>query len=107
VAIHGEAVTPDRSHDLKYAAKPTPTKPLSEIDVTLTPFNRKEAYAVRLYIELAEKEAKAKPIAVTTPEVGVKLIRLPTFLEVLMSTSGKSAMRIYLDFLRAILRGRW
>jgi hypothetical protein len=49
-AILMEAFTPDRHHMSSVAVAPIPLAPLTEIDVTLAPFNRGDSYRHDIYI---------------------------------------------------------
>lgn len=105
-AIHAEHITPDRHHVLEYRAKPTPTAPLTEVDITLKPFNRKELYVLRLYIEMGTTETSVSPIRVTTPEIGVVLTNVPSIMELLMRSAGKSQFALVYDIIRSVLKLR-
>jgi hypothetical protein len=48
-AIFVLTTTPDRHHKAKELSKASPSSPISEIDYTLEPFNRKDKYSFKLY----------------------------------------------------------
>jgi len=90
-AILMETVTPDRHHISTVKIAPVPTATLSEIDVALAPFNRRDSYRHEIYVVAAGSEPGA--ISIGSPEA-VVFKPMPTLVE-LAATAAKG---VSLDF---------
>jgi hypothetical protein len=78
--FHVECDGPDRHHEIKCDAQPTPDVPLHKIDFILKPFNRGERYIVRLIIESGGfVDYERLPIKIGTPEVGLKMVQITKY----------------------------
>ena len=65
-AIYADVETPDRHHTA-ISTKVTPENPLSEIDFTLSPFNRGKAYSLKVYVVIPDGSSNPSEIDLSSP----------------------------------------
>lgn len=82
-AIHVEYTSADRNHRVEFHTQIHPSAPVSEIDCSLVPFNRKDFYLFKMYIiadEIGTRELSDLEVSSPKP---MKLVKIQTFSEVM------------------------
>ncbi len=85
-AIVTECVGEDRHHTISCINNPTISKPTRELNFSLSPFNRKDVYKVKLYVVLPADKEKPGEILIGSEETGVRLIPIPSIADMLSQT---------------------
>jgi hypothetical protein len=73
-AVQLEMASSDRLHKIDTAQAPRPDHPQTEIDITVAPFNRKDRYAITIYVVPSEVPPTLEDLNLATAEP-VRLVR--------------------------------
>lgn len=84
--IYVEATPPDRHHRLVQETVVTPVSPMNEVDFTLEPFHRGDAYHLKFYIVVPQGNQEPGKIQLGSSSP-VRFVQLPTVREILEFTS--------------------
>ncbi|MBI5203464.1 MAG: hypothetical protein HZA11_00935 [Nitrospirae bacterium] len=86
--IFVETIAPDRHHNNIQTTLVTPDSPRSEIDFRLSPFNRGDSYALKMYVVIPADQMEPQEIKLGSPSP-VKFIDMPTIVELLSNAALK------------------
>lgn len=91
--VYIEAQSPDRHRVVKSLTSFGFDQPQSQIDLSLQPFNREDAYTFRLLIVVPEDSSSLDAITLSSPEA-VRFVDLPTTQEMLKAAAKSISLPI-------------
>jgi hypothetical protein len=89
-AVHVEGDTQDRHHIVEHTSV-TPAAALPDVDFTLTPLNRGDAYTIKVFVVAAG--GKPGVITISSSEA-VRFVEMPSLTETLSAVARASAIEI-------------
>lgn len=89
-AAHVEAETADRHHVVSLLNTVTPSAPSQTVDLAFTPFNRGDAYILKVFVVAAA--AKPGPISVSSTEA-IRFTDIPSLAERLTEIASTQALK--------------
>lgn len=101
--VHVEHTSPDRHHEVFKNSVITPQNPSSEIDFTVTPFNRKDSYLFKLYIVIPDDAKDPQNIELGSPNP-IKFIEMPIVSETLLKAADGLSFSVGLIDIKASLK---
>lgn len=90
-ALFAESITADRHHVSTVVVPPTPLTPRRDVDYTLTPFNRRDAYRFKLFIYTAGGDPGQ--IEIGSPEP-VAFRPMPTLVELAAAAARGTSLEL-------------
>lgn len=92
VALYVEFETPDRHHTVTHTPV-SPGDPKTEVDFTLTPFNRRDPYRLKIYVVIPDGKPEPNPPKLSSPH-SVKFTNILSMTEILAQSIEVSALKV-------------
>ncbi|HTY25741.1 MAG TPA: hypothetical protein VMC85_21605 [Desulfomonilaceae bacterium] len=93
LCIYVESSSPDRHHKVSIEAPPSPSAPRSELDFTLTSFNRGDSYSFKLYVVIPDGATEPTDLRLGSSSP-VTFVRMPTVGETLALAAREVALNV-------------
>ena len=92
-AVYVIPMAQDRLHKADVATPVNPATPSSEIDLVLKPFNRRDSYALKLYVVVANGKEAPENISLVSDEP-IRFIHMPTIGEMVAQTARYTSIKL-------------
>lgn len=90
--IFVEATSENRHHEGMCITPVSPSKPTSELDFSLKPFNRKDQYSFKLYIVINDDQEGPKEISISSSSA-VKFVEIPRIGEIIAGVASSAVLK--------------